>query len=209
MRLRPGGPTLAVALVIAAMAANALARPGKVIRVEREKVKRDLDIAVCETRGSRITCYGPVEPGDDLHGLDEDGGYRHFVVNRVAPSQDDRCKTGVPVDVSVSGPMLTGASKQQLALRGIDPRPGKSRTIDRTRLKAPDQNNQQVLLGVDLAGDGVAEILATMRSCEDVRRRTPKLSGRPGHSFCVTFWRRDRATDPWEQDSEVALHFCR
>jgi hypothetical protein len=127
-------------------------------------------------------------------------------------SREDTCKTGVPVDVTatvVRQPRTT-TSASRLALRGVEVVPGRSRMLDRTKVKGPPASGpvEQILMAADLAGDGTANLLATMRPCEDVRRATPGVAGRNGHSFCVTFWKRSRAGAAWTPANQVDLHLC-
>lgn len=199
-----------VGIAVLGFAVIASARPGKVVRVERQHGGKKLDIAVCEARSSRVSCYGPVESGDQLHGLDEKGGYRLLEVQGVRPHPEDSCKTGVPVMVTARE-IRTGRSsrdRNQLALRGVEVRPGVSRMLDKSTIKPAPRPGEQVLLAVDLSGDGVAEIAATMRGCNDVRARTPGVSGKNGHSFCITFWRRASRVRPWKPVNRVDLHMC-
>lgn len=200
----------AVVLVgLTAVATAAVARPGKMVRVDRTPIKKRVDVAVCEARSSEITCYGPVEAGDELHGLHTDGSYRLLRVESVSPSAQDRCKVGTPVQVTAQ--RIQGAAAAHsggITFRGIEPRPGKSRIVDQSKAQPPPKVGEALFLAVDLSGDGDANLAATMRECREARRKMPGLMRRSGSSYCVTFWQRDSATRPWAARNQIEVHDC-
>jgi hypothetical protein len=200
------------ALAIGATAASTAARPGKVVRVERQSTTAARPIALCTRISSDLTCItGGVERGDELEVVDDAGGYQRL---RVTQTQPGRMSCNAQVVEARAQVLETRAAgnrslRHGAAFGGLDLVPGRSRTIDAGAVRAPPGARGVVRVALDISGDGQAEVAITVRECPETQRLTPGLAGRPNvQSLCIGTWHRADIRSPWREVSDEAIHIC-
>ena len=208
-------------LVIAAALAlggAALARPGKVIKVERRSA-RPPELAACiEHNPNNLVCFaGKIDRGDELHVLSESGEYKRVAISSIAPSRWDSCQLGALRDARTeviehlagSGPPNPSRFHMELALKNVEPVPGRARLLPRDATPSPEPG-AEIMFAVDLDGSGGAQLVLTNRECPEAQRLSPNLAGKQlRRSSCVTFWQRSPRSARWRAIRREVIHECR
>lgn len=203
---------IAIAACVA-MAGAAVARPGRVIKIERRGERAVKPIALCTRMHRDLTCFtGDVKAGDRLEIVDDAGFYQRVKVTKVKPNPMS-CGPGRLIDAETRvlerRSRGSGAPRRPTAFGGLSLRPGVSRLVDPGNLRAPPGARGPARIGLDVTGDGRAEVIITVHDCSSSRRSIPGLSGRKNvQSFCVGTWRRPPLSTRWELADETSIHIC-
>lgn len=197
-----------------ALCGGALARPGKVVKIERRPAVRQRAIAICSAMlggPERFTCLtGDVSVSEPLHLISKQGDYERLEILRRLPSPLDSCNLGNPFDVTIRAASRRASSRHRdtFALAGVEVFAGTSRLLPTDNIAPPDRG-VEVGIAIDLIGDGRPELLATSRPCPETQRAEGRLAGKTVHqSICVAVWERPPRTSRWRKNSEAVLHFC-
>lgn len=203
-----------VQIALLGAAAAALARPGKVVRVEREQTRPKRPITVCGWMGSELTCFiGPVEVGDELELVDENAAYQRVEVIAVKPN-NQVCPQTPLSDAKIRvlekrGGAAQGNMRRASAFAGIDLRPGRSKLLQPNKVKGPANASGQLQLALDATGDGRAELAATVEpNCAKAQRLGQSTSRRNRFGVCITVWHRPPFKTRWREVGESVVVLC-
>ena len=198
-----GAAVLVAAFLSWADAAPGPRRPGKVVRVERPRLRAAERIRVCPLTnpdGRRMTCFGgpPPEP-DTRFALVDDVGLRgHGLAVQSQPSGQDYCKIGSAHEVELAYEEPQGLDARPttgfpftLAVEGVALAEGARVMMDQ-QLRPSGREIEQVWMAVDRDGDGDADLAVTAFECSDQVRDLPVApSGQRVSPYCLDYWLRD------------------
>jgi hypothetical protein len=205
---------LAFALLFAAGAGSAEARPGEIVRVERPRYVPKERIRVCVQTGnddSKMLCIGNPPPKRDeiIHVMDFRGGVvAQARVVRTAPSTQPMCRSEQASDVyyrtTLSG--STAPTSWMIGLMGVevDRERGKMDGGSDIELPPAARRKEQVFIAVDRDGSGHHDMIVTSRPCE--LPPPPGTSGQ-GEAQCLAYWLLEGAS--WRLVNEDVLYNCR
>jgi hypothetical protein len=178
-------------------------RPGKVVRIERPRVRAGERVRVCPLTnpdGRRMTCFGgpPPEPGTRFALVDEIGLRGHGVAVQSQPSGQDYCRIGSAHEVELAyeepqglEPRPTSGFSITLAVQGLTMSDG-ARVLMDQQLRPSRREVEQVWMAVDRDGDGDADLAVTAFECSEQIRDLPiARSGQRVSPYCLDYWVRD------------------
>ena len=193
-------------------------RPGKVVRVERPRLRAAERIRVCPLTNPdarRMTCFGgpAPEPGARFALVDDVGVRGHGIAVRSQPSGQDYCKIGSAHEVELTyeephglDPRPTTGFPFTLAVQGVALEEGARVMLDQ-QLRPSGRDVEQVWMAVDRDGDGDADLAVTAFECSDQVRDLPIApSGQRVSPYCLDYWLRDEIE--WSKVERYVFFNC-
>jgi hypothetical protein len=193
-------------------------RSGKVVRVERPRLRAAERVRVCPLTnpdGRRMTCFGgpPPEPGTRFALIDDIGVRGHGVSLQSQPSGQDYCKIGSAHEVELTyeephglDPRPTSGFPFTLAVQGVPLEEGARVMMDQ-QLRPSGREAEQVWMAVDRDGDGDADLAVTAYECSDQVRDLPIApSGQRVSPYCLDYWVRDEIE--WTRAERYVFFNC-
>jgi hypothetical protein len=193
-------------------------RRGKVVRVERPRLRPAERIRVCPLTnpdGRRMTCFGgaPPRPGTRFALVDDVGLRGHGVAVQSLRSAQDHCRIGSAHEVEVTylephglDPRPTNGLPFTLGVQGIHLEQGARVMLDQ-QLRPSGREVEQVWMAVDRDGDGDADLAVTAFECSDQIRDLPIApSGQRVSPFCLDYWMRDEVE--WNKVERYVFFNC-
>ena len=197
---------------------TAVRRPGKVVRVERPRVRAAERVRVCPLTnpdGRRMTCFGGTapEPGTRFALVDDVGLRGHGLAVASQPSGQDYCKIGSAHEVELTyeephglDPRPTNAFPFTLAVQGVLLEDGARVMMDQ-QLRPSGREVEQVWMAVDRDGDGDADLAVTAFECSaEVRDLPIAPSGQRVSPYCLDYWLRDEIE--WTKAERYVFFNC-
>lgn len=209
---------MAVAWPAQAAPGKAGRRSGKVVRVERPRLRAAERVRVCPLTnpdGRRMTCFGgpAPEPGTRFSLIDDIGVRGHGVAVQTQPSGQDYCKIGSAHEVELTyeepnglDPRPTSGFPFTLAVQGVQLEDGARVMMDQ-QLRPSGREAEQVWMAVDRDGDGDADLAVTAFECSDQVRDLPIApSGQRVSPYCLDYWLRDEIE--WTRAERYVFFNC-
>ncbi len=218
--LSRSGPLIA-AIVATAAAGAVIAKPGRVVRVERATASVNANIRICNFNraggAAKLTCIGKeaYQIGDVFAVLSEDGSFARAEATAIKPAQFDPCNLGFAVDIEarvydeLPAPAKSTGFSRTFGVLGVDVTPGVSKILSPSqRVRSPSGNaGDGVMVAIDADNDQEAEVMVSLSDCPKAKRAAPFVSGgRSVTSYCIDYWQ--RSGTEWKKASSEAFHFC-
>ena len=179
------------------------ARPGKVVRVERNPPRLTSTALVCPLiDGDLGTCHRPVSAGAVGVVLDSDGAYGRAEV-LVANELPDACGP-VSWNIEIDQRQLTTRDYSYSAVLVLDHAvTDTARALPPVRDAPAGRPGERVLHVLDDDGDGLGDLMITSYACDEPGRGTQ--SSRPLHT-CIDTWLQRR--DQWRHARTDLVPTC-
>jgi hypothetical protein len=198
----------------AAPAPPAARRSGKVVRVERPRVRSAERVRICPLTnpdGRRMTCFGgpPPEPGTRFALVDDIG-----VAVQSQPSGQDYCRIGSAHEVELTyeepqglEPRPASSFAFTLAVQGLAIAEGARVLMDQQQLRPSGREAEQVWMAIDRDGDGDADLAVTAFECSEQIRDLPiARSGQRVSPYCLDYWVREEVE--WSKVERYVFFNC-
>jgi hypothetical protein len=193
-------------------------RSGKVVRVERPRLRAAERVRVCPLTNPdarRMTCFGgpAPEPGTRFALVDDVGVRGHGVALQSQPSGQDYCKVGSAHEVELNYESPHGLDPRPstgfpftLAVQGVNLEEG-ARVMMDPQLRPSGRDAEQVWMAVDRDGDGDADLAVTAFECSDEVRDLPAApSGQRVSPYCLDYWSREEVE--WSRIERYVFFNC-
>lgn len=198
-----GAAALALALPGARGAPGPERRPGRVVRIERPRLRPATPIRFCIIMSpgeAEMVCYGRAPPAQGSRfAVVDDSGMRGHVIAREsarAPGHDG-CELGTAHAVTlevVDAELGSSSYFWQVAVQGVAIEPDGRLLPPEPQVRSPSgRDGEQVWARLDRDGDGEADVLGTAHDCTgEVRDLPPAPSGQRVVPLCLDTWLRDQ-----------------
>ncbi len=180
------------------------ARPGKVVRVERNQPRVSSTARICAIVDDDLgNCTREVAVGEVGLVVDNEGNYGRAAIVSVTQVVDG-CGNPVIWNIEIDQSHLTSHDYSYSSVLVIDhPINDDGRTLPPTQAPPAGRPRENVINVIDDDGDGQADLLVTSYGCDDPGVGTP--STRPGQT-CTDTWIEVR--DVWRHARTDAVPTC-